>query len=291
MKIKQRIFLVLQYLVPQHCLSRLIGRLAECRNPRIKNALIGWFAKKYQIDMSIAEQPDLRAYANFNDFFTRAIKPEARPIDPAADSVVCPADGAVSQIGHIKQGRVFQAKGHSFSLIELLGGDTERAAAFKGGQFCTVYLSPRDYHRVHMPLAGTLREMIYIPGKLFSVNQTTAENVPELFARNERVACIFDTEAGPMAVVLVGAMIVASIETSWAGLITPPERKLKVHDYTAAARKPVTLEKGMELGRFKLGSTAIILFAADSVSWHNEITENTSVRMGMGLGDIQQGAS
>jgi phosphatidylserine decarboxylase len=162
---------------------------------------------------------------------------------------------------------VFQAKGHSFSVLELLGGDAAVAAPFMGGDFATIYLSPKDYHRVHMPLAGTLREMVYVPGRIFSVNQTTAENVPELFARNERVVCLFDTERGPMAVVLVGAMIVASIETVWAGLVTPPKRELKTFRYDEAARAPIHLEKGAELGRFKLGSTAIVLFGPDQVKW------------------------
>jgi phosphatidylserine decarboxylase len=194
-----------------------------------------------------------------------------------------PADGAVSQLGPIEHGRVFQAKGHSFSVLELLGGDSAVAAPFMGGDFATIYLSPKDYHRVHMPLAGTLREMVYIPGRIFSVNQTTAENVPELFARNERVACIFDTERGPMAVVLVGAMIVASIETVWAGLVTPPKRELKTFRYDEAARGPIHLEKGAELGRFKLGSTAIVLFGPDQVKWSEELLAGTPVQMGQGI--------
>ncbi|OYT97209.1 MAG: phosphatidylserine decarboxylase, partial [Pseudomonas sp. PGPPP3] len=195
-------------------------------------------------------------------------------------AILCPADGAVSQLGPIEHGRIFQAKGHSFSVLELLGGDNERAAAFMGGEFATIYLSPKDYHRVHMPLAGTLREMVYVPGRLFSVNQTTAENVPELFARNERVVCLFDTERGPMAVVLVGAMIVASVETVWAGLVTPPKRELKTTRYDEAARAPISLEKGAELGRFKLGSTAIVLFGPEQVKWAAELAAGTPVRMG-----------
>src|SRR5699024_9543574 len=176
--------------------------------------------------MSEALLEDPSAYRHFNDFFTRSLKEDARPLDNSEKAVLSPADGAISQLGSIEHGRIFQAKGHSFSLLELLGGDAQRAAPFMGGSFSTVYLSPKDYHRVHMPLTGILREMVYIPGRLFSVNQTTAENVPELIARNERVACIFDTEQGPMAVVLVGAMIVASIETVWAGQVTPPLRNL-----------------------------------------------------------------
>lgn len=281
---KERLFIASQYLLPHHLLSRLIGCAAECRVGWFKNRLIGWFAKQYQVDMSEAQAEDLTSYQHFNDFFTRALKDGARPLDQTAGAVLCPADGAVSQLGKIEHGRIFQAKGHSFSLVELLGGDSERAAPFMGGDFATIYLSPKDYHRVHMPLAGTLREMVYVPGRLFSVNQTTAENVPELFARNERVVCLFDTERGPMAVVLVGAMIVASIETVWAGLVTPPKRTLKTVRYDEAARAPVMLDKGAELGRFKLGSTAIVLFGAEQISWAEPLAANSAVRMGQRLG-------
>ncbi|MBV7563424.1 archaetidylserine decarboxylase [Pseudomonas sp. sia0905] len=284
MKMKERLFILSQHLIPHHLLSRLIGCAAECRAAWFKNRLIGWFAKQYQVDMSEAQVEDLNAYEHFNAFFTRALKDGARPLDNTPGAVLCPADGAISQLGRIEHGRVFQAKGHSYSVTELLGGDSQRAAAFMGGDFATVYLSPKDYHRVHMPLAGTLREMIYVPGRLFSVNQTTAENVPELFARNERVVCLFDTERGPMAVVLVGAMIVASIETVWAGLITPPKRELKTVRYDEAARGPISLEKGAELGRFKLGSTAIVLFGPEQVKWAEELGANSPVRMGQLLG-------
>ena len=248
MDIKQRLFIFMQYILPHHTLSRLIGRFAECETPWFKNRLIAWFIKRYNVNMSEALLEDPSAYKHFNDFFTRELKADARTADTTDKAVLSPADGAISQQGEIEYGRIFQAKGHSFSLLELLGGDAERAAPFMGGSFSTVYLSPKDYHRVHMPLTGILREMVYIPGRLFSVNQTTAGNVPELFARNERVACIFDTEHGPMAVVLVGAMVVASIETVWAGLITPPMRELRSYDYSQAARQPITLEKGMEMG-------------------------------------------
>ncbi|WP_397378604.1 archaetidylserine decarboxylase [Pseudomonas sp.] len=282
---KDRLFILSQYLLPHHLLSRLIGCAAECKAAWFKNRLIGWFAKQYQVNMSEAQVEDLSAFAHFNDFFTRALKEGARPLDGTPNAVLCPADGAVSQLGKIEQGRVFQAKGHSYSVIELLGGDSQRAAAFMGGDFATIYLSPKDYHRVHMPLTGTLREMVYVPGRLFSVNQTTAENVPELFARNERVVCLFDTERGPMAVVLVGAMIVASIETVWAGLVTPPKRTLKTFNYDEAARAPITLDKGAEMGRFKLGSTAIVLFGPDQVQWADTLTANSPVQMGQRLGD------
>nr|WP_298169892.1 archaetidylserine decarboxylase [uncultured Pseudomonas sp.] len=287
MAMKQRLFILSQYLLPHHLLSRLIGYAADCRVAWFKNRLIGWFAKQYQVDMSEAQVEDLEAFEHFNAFFTRALKPGARPLAQGPDAVLCPADGAVSQLGKIEHGRIFQAKGHSFSLVELLGGDTERANPFMGGAFATIYLSPKDYHRVHMPLAGTLREMVYVPGRLFSVNQSTAENVPELFARNERVVCLFDTERGPMAVVLVGAMIVASIETVWAGLVTPPKRSLKSFRYDEAARAPIVLDKGAELGRFKLGSTAIVLFGADQVQWAQELAAGSPVQMGQLLGGTQ----
>ena len=230
---------------------------------------------------------DLTAYEHFNAFFTRALKSDARPLDSTPNAILCPTDGAMSQLGPIESGRIFQAKGHNFSVLELLGGNAERAAPFMGGDFATIYLSPRDYHRVHMPLAGTLREMIYVPGRIFSVNTVTAQNVPELFARNERVVCLFDTERGPMAMVLVGAMIVASIETVWAGLVTPPKRELKTFRYDEAARAPIQLEKGAEMGRFKLGSTVILLFGPDQVRWTESLAALSPVRMGECLGQAR----
>ncbi|WP_137887069.1 archaetidylserine decarboxylase [Pseudomonas sp. 2FE] len=284
---RQRLFILSQYLLPHHLLSRLIGCAAECRAGWLKNRLITWFVQHYQVNMSEAQVEEPTAYEHFNAFFTRALKDGARPLDDTPGAILCPADGAVSQLGPIEHGRLFQAKGHGFSALELLGGDAERAAPFMGGEFATIYLSPKDYHRVHMPLAGTLTEMVYVPGRLFSVNQSTAENVPELFARNERLVCLFDTERGPMAVVLVGAMIVAAIETVWAGLITPPKRELKATRYDAAARAPVELAKGAELGRFKLGSTAIVLFGPNQVKWSEELLAGSAVRMGQRLGNGQ----
>lgn len=278
-----RLFILFQYLLPHHLLSRLAGCLANCTWSWVKNPFITWFVKRYQVDMSQALEENPTVYSSFNDFFTRALKPDARPLDQTSGSILCPADGAISQLGKIEHGRIFQAKGHSFSVQELLGGNAELAAPFQGGEFATVYLSPRDYHRVHMPLGGTLKEMIYVPGKLFSVNQTTAENVPELFARNERVVCLFDTEAGPMAVVLVGAMIVASVETVWAGLVAPPSRELRSTAYGQAAP---SLEKGDEMGRFKLGSTAIVLFGPDAMRWSESLKAGDSVQMGQLMGSV-----
>jgi len=226
--------------------------------------------------MDEAAEPNPEAYAHFNDFFTRELKADARPFVDEKGSIACPADGCISQIGDIELGRIFQAKGHRFSMKELLGGSNEVAELFDGGKFATIYLSPKDYHRVHMPVTGTLKEMIYVPGKLFSVSPLTAYEVPRLFARNERMIAIFDTEHGPMAMILVGAMIVASIETVWAGLVTPPKRELKQIDYGYQPK----LKKGEEMGRFKLGSTVILLFGANKVSWAEQLQANVDVRMG-----------
>lgn len=273
---------LLQYPIPHHLISRLMGFIAETQQPAIKNSFISWFAQRYQVNMQEALVEDPLAYDNFNAFFTRALKPGMRPIDGAADAIVCPADGAVSQLGAIQGDVLFQAKGHYFDTTELLGGSAERARPFQNGRFATIYLSPRDYHRVHMPFAGTLREMVYVPGRLFSVNTRTAENVPRLFARNERVVAIFDTAVGPMAVILVGAMIVASIETVWAGTITPPARELRVTEYPVSSN--IVLDKGAEMGRFKVGSTAIVLFGEGAVEWEAAYRDGTPTRMGVRLG-------
>lgn len=280
MTFKQQLFIILQYITPQHLLSRLIGSLAECQADFFKNKLISWFINYYKVDMSEAVNENYLEYKHFNDFFTRALKDGMRPIDIADEAIICPADGAISEIGTINEGRLLQAKDHNYSVVDLLGGDSIRAEPFSNGQFATIYLSPKDYHRVHMPVTGTLKEMIHVPGQLFSVNQTTAENVSGLFARNERVVCIFDTHLGEMAVVLVGAMIVASIETVWAGLVTPLKRNIKVTRYDSAARQPIVLEKGMEIGRFKLGSTAIVLFESNKIAWLEDLYPKTTTKVG-----------
>lgn len=280
MTFKQRLFIILQYITPQHLLSRLIGSLAECQADFFKNKLISWFINYYKVDMSEAVNENYLEYKHFNDFFTRALKDGMRPIDIADEAIICPADGAISEIGAINEGRLLQAKDHNYSVVDLLGGDSIRAEPFSNGQFATIYLSPKDYHRVHMPVTGTLKEMIHVPGQLFSVNQTTAENVSGLFARNERVVCIFDTHLGEMAVVLVGAMIVASIETVWAGLVTPLKRNIKVTRYDCTARQPIVLDKGMEIGRFKLGSTAIVLFESNKIAWLEDLYPKTTTKVG-----------
>ncbi|MFV8819109.1 archaetidylserine decarboxylase [Haliea sp. E17] len=267
--------------MPQHLLSRLTGWLAELEHPRgLVEWFIGWFVGHYRVDMDQAVEPDHRRYANFNAFFTRALREGARPIDDAP--LVSPADGAVSQSGEILNGRMLQAKGHYFSAIELLGGDPERAADFADGSFATIYLSPRDYHRVHMPVDGELVATTYIPGDLFSVNGVTAEGVDNLFARNERLVCYFDTPLGPMAMVLVGAMIVAGIETVWAGQVAPPPTAVQSVDYRKLA-DAVRLAKGEEMGRFKLGSTVILLFPKGAVEFGEACAPGAVLRMGQAL--------
>ncbi len=278
---KDSLFIFLQYLIPQHALSRLVGWFASSEIGFIKSTFINNFAKKYGINLQEAKQEDLNAYASFNDFFTRELKDGARPIAEGEGALVSPADGAVSQLGKIELGRVFQAKGRDFSVTELLGGDSDRAATFLNGDFATIYLSPKDYHRVHMPCAGKLLETIYVPGDLFSVNPTTAQGVDGLFARNERLVCMFETEYGPMALVLVGAMIVAGIETVWSGQVCPLPKKAQVQDYT---QTEVRLEKGEEMGRFKLGSTVVLCFPENAVSFMEEVRAESPLMMGEALG-------
>ncbi|MBY4677046.1 archaetidylserine decarboxylase [Marinobacterium arenosum] len=284
---KDTLFITLQHLLPQHLLSRLVGRLAasECR--WIKSPFIKLFARKYRVNMQEALEENLDAYTSFNAFFTRALKPGVRPLDGADEAIVSPADGAFSQLGRIDHGRIFQAKGRGYGLTSLLGGDPARAEPFKNGHFATIYLSPSDYHRVHMPLAGTLRETVYVPGDLYSVNQTTAENVDQLFARNERLVAIFDTELGPMAMVLVGAMIVAGIETVWDGQIAPPPRSPQ-HKQFAGEQAAVQLAKGDEMGRFKLGSTVILLFGPDAIAWKDQLQAGTTIQLGQRIAEGSQ---
>jgi phosphatidylserine decarboxylase len=279
-----RLFVMSQYATPQLAVSRLAGRLADNESvPALKNRAIRWFIDRYGVDMSEALEPEPEAYPSFNAFFTRALKPGLRPVDESADALISPVDGAVSQLGQVANDRAFQAKGQSFSLTELLGGDRKRCEPFRDGEFATIYLAPHDYHRIHMPLTGTLREMVYIPGKLFSVNPVTAASVPNLFARNERVACIFDTAAGPMAMVLVGAMIVGSVETRWAGVVAPGPRLVTSTRYDDT---DITLRKGEEMGRFRLGSTVIIVLPKDSVAWNADEVPGKRLRMGKGFGRL-----
>lgn len=275
-KLLDQLFIRSQKLLPQHQLSRLVGKVAESEHTLLKTAVIYTFKQRYGIDLSIAEAEEISKYPSFNAFFTRALKDGARPIDTDVASIVSPADGAISQLGKISDGEIFQAKGQSFSTEQLIA-DPLLAEPFKDGEFMTVYLSPKDYHRVHMPMAGKLTETLYVPGELYSVNQVTAENIPGLFARNERMVCLFDTELGRMAVVLVGAMIVAGIETVATGKVKPNGR-IEVQQHA------LELQKGDELGRFYLGSTAIILFEKDKVKWNEQLGALSAVQMGRGIG-------
>ena len=274
-----------QYLLPTHTLSRVMHILTRSSNPLCRSWFTRWFAHHFQVDMSLAQEPDLHTYASFNAFFTRALRPDARPVVAETKAAACPVDGRVSQAGEIQQGRIFQAKGRDYSLAQLLGGDNEWTERFRNGNFATIYLSPRDYHRIHMPLTGTLKAMTHVPGRLFSVNPATTRAVPGLFARNERVIAYFDTAAGPMALILVGAIFVASIETVWAGEVTPPAGK-SVQHWHYQGSDAITLEKGEEMGRFNMGSTVIVLFGPQAAHWAAEIQPDTPVQMGQLLANL-----
>ncbi len=282
MTFKQALATLPQYILPHHFLSVLMSKLTHCEVRWWKNLMIQRIIKWYGVNMQEAACQDINQFKSFNAFFTRELKSGLRPIDSAANSIACPADGAISQIGRIENGQIFQAKGQSFSALELLGGDEKRSAPFLNGQFTTIYLSPKDYHRLHMPMTATLTEMIHIPGRLFSVNTVTAEAVPRLFARNERVVCLYETEIGPMALILVGAIFVSSIETTWHGVVTPPTQKeIRTWHYKD---QPLTLQKGEEMGRFNMGSTIIVLFGENAVHWNETLSAGQNVRLGQSLG-------
>lgn len=273
-------FILLQHLLPHHAVSRAAGKIASSEIGWLKDRLIRRFIATYDVDMSEAAR-GIDQYRSFNDFFTRELEPDARPLGDPSQYVLSPADGAISQIGRIEQGRIFQAKGRHFTTVQLLGGDEKAARLFEGGHFATIYLSPRDYHRVHMPAAGDLKTTTYVPGDLFSVNQVTAENVDGLFARNERLACLFEGEDGVFASVMVGAMIVAGVETVWSGLVETHAPKL-VREEFADGRH--SFAAGNEMGRFVLGSTVILLFEPGKVEWQPDLGPGDSVRMGQPLG-------
>lgn len=273
--------IAMQYAMPKHFISRMVGKLAAAKAGGLTTALIKLFIKQYKIDMSEAKYPDPAHYKTFNEFFTRPLKEGIRPLAEESDIVAHPVDGAISQLGDVVDGQIIQAKGHDYSLQALLGGKEEDTAPFLGGKFATIYLAPKDYHRIHMPVDGTLSKMIYVPGDLFSVNPLTAQNVPNLFARNERVVAIFETEIGPLAMVLVGATIVASIETIWAGTVTPPAGKdVFSWNYPTEGDNAITLKKGEEMGRFKLGSTVILAWGANQAEFLSDQHPETVTRMG-----------
>ena len=275
----QRAKVAFQYIMPQLYLTQLAGWFAQQKWGAVTHFVIKVFAKKYNVDMSEAKKENFSDYESFNQFFIRELKDDARKINENPTALCLPADGRVSQIGHIDDGRLLQAKGHFFSLSDLLAGDEELVNTFKNGEFATIYLSPRDYHRVHMPCDATLRKMIYVPGDLFSVNPFLAEHVPNLFARNERVICVFDTAFGPMVQILVGATITASMSTVWAGVINPP-RTGEVKAWTYQGDNAIKLTKGQEMGAFQLGSTVINLFPANSVTLADHLEVDVPVRMG-----------
>lgn len=280
-KFSDRLKIAMQYAMPKHAISRLVGKLAAAKMGWFTTKLIDIFIKAYNINMSEAKLKNASNFATFNDFFTRELEEGARTIDPDTSALCYPVDGAISQQGDIIEGQLIQAKGFNYSLTSLLGGDARTAAPFQQGKFSCIYLAPKDYHRIHMPMAATLREMIYVPGELFSVNPLTANNVPDLFARNERVVTLFDTEHGALAMVLVGATIVASIETSWAGTITPPAGKdIFRWQYPATGVDAITFNKGDEMGRFKLGSTVVSTFAPNMVEFAPDAEPETVTKLG-----------
>ena len=271
-----RLAVLPQYLLPKQALTALAGQIAGARGGRLTTRLIEWFVRRYGVNMSEAANPDLGSYASFNDFFTRALQEGARPL--ASADLICPVDGAISQVGAIKGNQIFQAKGHHYSSTALVGGDASLAERFDDGSFATLYLSPKDYHRIHMPCDGRLSRMIHVPGELFSVNPTTARGVPGLFARNERVVCVFESARGPFVLALVGATIVGSMATVWHGVVNPP-RGILVREWLYDDQ-PVVLQQGQEMGRFLLGSTVVLLFPKGPLQFNPAWSSGRAIRLG-----------
>jgi len=274
--VSDRLAVLPQYLLPKQALTTLAGKFASARLGGLTTSVIRWFVGRYNVNMAEAANPDIASYTSFNDFFTRALKPGARPLAQA--DLICPVDGAISQFGPIAKDQVFQAKGHTYSTTALVGGDAAAAARFDNGHFATLYLSPRDYHRIHMPCAGELTRMVHVPGDLFSVNPTTARGVPGLFARNERVVCFFESAQGPFVLVLVGATIVGSMATVWHGQVNPPRTGvLRQWDY---AKGQVSLQQGEEMGRFLLGSTVVMLFPQGPLQFNPQWSPTRPIQLG-----------
>lgn len=278
-----RLALAVQYLLPKQIITELAGKFANAKADRLTTAVISWFVNRYGVNMAEAAQPDIQQYQTFNDFFTRSLRVGARRMAQADFS--CPVDGAISQFGKIENDHIFQAKGHSYSTTALLGGDEALAKNFQNGSFATLYLSPKDYHRVHMPCNGQLKRMIYVPGSLFSVNPATAQGVPGLFARNERVICEFDSAHGKFVLVLVGATIVGSMATVWHGVVNPPRSKA-IREWTYTGEQAITLNKGREMGRFLLGSTVVMLFPKGALQFNPEWAAAKTIRLGEMLADL-----
>lgn len=281
-----KLFALLLYLLPHHLLSSAMYWLTRCEWKPLKDQLIKGAIRIYKVDMSLAADSNPFSYKSFNAFFTRQLREDARPVDQSEISVISPVDGTVSQSGQIEDGRIFQAKGIDYTLEELLGSDQEWCSKFQDGSFATIYLSPRDYHRIHMPLGGKLKKMTHIPGRLFSVSPSTTRTVPRLFSRNERVVNLFETENGPMAVIMVGAIFVASMDTVWAGTVTPASRRVSEWHYGKKSSKAVTLGKGAEMGRFNMGSTVILLFGKDATVWSENMQPGAKVQMGEAIAQL-----
>lgn len=273
-------FIIFQKLLPKHFLSRCLGKLAHGRCSIFKNIAILVFIKYFGVDLSESEITDIKQFSSFNEFFIRQLKPGIRPLPSGIHAVACPADGRISELGKIAGGQLLQAKGHYYELSELLGGDPPLAETFADGHFATIYLAPRDYHRVHMPVSGKLQQMIYVPGQLFSVNQQTVKEVPRVFSRNERVICIFETAFGPMAMILVGALLIGSVVTKWEGQVMP-RRSRKI--FRKKYFESIVLKRGEEMGYFQWGSTVIVLFAKDAVAW-SDLRAEVNVQMGQTIG-------
>ncbi len=285
-RFKEKMFAWVQSWLPTRFLSWCMFQLTRIEVRWFKNAFIRSFMRHFGIDLSEAQLQQAESYRSFNEFFTRALREGARPLPIDPDAFVSPVDGTVSELGEIHGGKLVQAKGFDYSLVELLGGDERIAQPFVNGNFCTIYLAPFNYHRIHMPTAGTLREWIYVPGRLFSVNQATARAMPRLFTRNERVIALFETGHGPVALIMVGALFVGSIETVWAGQITPPHSRAGVATYQLM--QPVYLTRGAEVGRFNMGSTVILLSAPGAMQWSQELKAGTALRMGEAIGGPRQ---
>ena len=276
-----RLAVLPQYLLPKQALTALAGKFAGARAGGLTTAVIRWFVGRYGVDMGEAVNPDIAAYASFNEFFTRPLKAAARPLADAG--FICPVDGAISQFGAIERDQIFQAKGHHYSTAALVGGDAGLAAQFRDGSFATLYLSPKDYHRIHMPCDGRLLRMIHVPGELFSVNPVTARGVPGLFARNERVVCVFDSANGPVVLALVGATIVGSMATVWHGVVNPPRPgHLREWHY---GDQQLRLQQGEEMGRFLLGSTVVMLFPQGALKFNPQWSPQRPIRMGETMGE------
>ncbi len=276
-----RLAVLPQYLLPKQALTALAGKFAGARAGGLTTAVIRWFVGRYGVDMGEAVNPDIAAYASFNEFFTRPLKAAARPLADAG--FICPVDGAISQFGAIERDQIFQAKGHRYSTTALVGGDAGLAAQFQDGSFATLYLSPKDYHRIHMPCDGRLLRMIHVPGELFSVNPVTARGVPGLFARNERVVCVFESAGGPFVLALVGATIVGSMATVWHGVVNPPRPgHLREWHY---GDQQLRLQQGEEMGRFLLGSTVVMLFPQNTLKFNPEWSPQRAIRMGEKMGE------